>query len=135
MNFNYPDFLQERPEKGQDQFGSAGTHGNLANEVEPEDGKNENDKNNENSHFNNILFNKLTNLESGQSQSPTSTAQGDMNASMMSPMMGSHFQSQGAPGGMILSVWTPGTINTGTIRPNLPVELQGGVGTISSRRP
>lgn len=134
MNFNYPDFLQERPEKGQDQFGSAGTHGNLANEVKPEDGKNENDKNNENSHFNNILFNKLTNLESGQSQSPTSTAQGDMNASMMSPMMGSHFQSQGAPGGGMRQYGHQGPL-TQHDSFNLPVELQGGVGTISSRRP
>ncbi|CUM46243.1 uncharacterized protein AC631_00057 [Debaryomyces fabryi] len=135
MNFNYPDFLQERPDKGvKNQFGSTGKHENLANESKNESGESENDRNNGSNNFNSILFNKLTNLESGQSQSPTSRGHGDMNASMMSPMMGSQFQSQGAPGGGIGLYGQKGALTLHDSF-NLPVELQGGVGTISSRRP
>lgn len=125
MNFNYPDFLQERPEKGnEDQFGSANTK--TANEGQNNSGESASNRNKGSSQFNDILFNKLTNLENAQSQSPTSTGHG-----MMS-MMGSQFQLQGGLGG--LGYGAQGGLKQQDSF-NLPAELQGGVGTISSRRP
>lgn len=126
MNFNYPDFLQERRDQGLNSHVQAsGSQGHRASEVGNKDAEGEGDGGSGNTQFNDILFSKLTHLEETQSRSPTS--------GMMDGNMGMGQFGTGVPG-MGMGVFGHQR-QTKQDSFNLPVELQGGVGTISSRRP